>query len=564
MLLSLLLVALPQLPVLRPEVRVDGGAGGEAVAAAVAVQGPTALAAWSARGPAALAPSQIWAAASPDHGLTWSPPQRVDGDPGAASKTLGAQSVAVAGGSLFLAWRDARNGAQDAYFRVRSAGAPPSAEQRLDDGFPPGVESVQQLAMHVSDDGQTVLVVLAMTDGAAQAERVVLLRSTDGGASFAAPQVLALSGSGVPVAFHVVGLQLAGDGDTVHLVWQDQFFGTALWHQSSSDAGASWGLPMQLANGQFSETGQFDVAVVGQRVAIAYAEVSALCGVSTVLSDDGGASWTAPTRVGNSVSPACIDRSPSVFLGPQHVVIGWADDRLGAAHPWIAWSDDLGQNWTEQELFSTYATRVRLAGNSATGVFGAFWNGQAQAYVKWSRSATPAPGTTFTRTAAGPGTSIAEVELDYDAEYGDFLCSWVLDGGAAGSDQLYAGGFRNAQLEALGPFTPGSQVGFVGSGFPEGETGGTLQVLASFAPGGAALPTDGRSIGLAPGALLAYSAASPEFRATLMTGGVAATGLTGLPPTLPPGTLLYFAAVSHTVGPVLFGSITDVITRTVQ
>jgi len=560
MLVPLLLAVAVQLPVLRPEVRVDGGAPGTPAAQALAVEGETALLAWRADQPGGGA--QIWAAVSGDHGLAWSAPARVDADPGSSGKRLTSQSAAVADGSLFVAWLDRRNGSADAYLRVRPAGIAPRAEMRLDDGFAPGAEDVQQLAMHVSDDGQTVVIVLAMTGGAPQADRLVALRSTDGGASFAAPALLALSPTGFPLAFHVVGLQLAADGQDLHVVWQDQNFGTALWHQGSDDGGASWGPAMQLANGQLSENDQFDVAVVGDRVAIAYAEVSALCGVSIVLSDDAGSTWTPPVRVANSLSPACVDRSPSVFLAPQHVIVGWADDRIGVSRPYLAWSDDLGVSWTEKLLFGAYGTHVRLDGNPENGVFGAFWNGQAQAYVTWSRSATPAPGTVFTRTAVSGGTTLDDVLLGYDPQYGDFLCAWRLDPGSGGA--LWAGGFRNAQLEALGPFTIGGQVAFVGTGFPESETGNRLQVFASLAPGAATLPLDRRRIGLAPGALLSSTLGNPAFQAQIVAGGGGATGVQLLPPTLPVGTSLYFSAVSHSIGPVLFGSITDVITRTVQ
>jgi hypothetical protein len=560
MLVSLLLAVAIQLPVLRPEVRVDTGAPGTPGAQSLAVEGETALLAWRADQPGGGA--QVWAAVSGDHGQAWSAPLRVDADPGSSGKRLAAQSAAVAGDSLFVAWLDRRNGGADAYLRVRPAAGAPRAEVRLDDGFAPGAEDVQQLAMHVSDDGQVVVIVLAMTDGTPLADRLVALRSTDGGASFAAPVLLALSPTGFPFAFHVVGLQLAADGPDVHVVWQDQNFGTALWHQGSDDGGASWGPATQLANGQLSENGQFDVAVVGDRVAIAYAEVSALCGVSTVQSDDGGSTWTPPLRVGNSLSPACVDRSPSVFLAPQHVVVAWADDRLGASRPYIAWSDDLGVSWTEKLLFGAYGTHVRLEGNPENGVFGAFWNGQAQAYVTWSRRATPAPGTVFTRTAVGSGTTLDDVLLAYDPLYSDFLCSWRLDPGSGGA--LLAGGFRNAQLEALGSFTPGSQLAFVGSGFPESETGSRLQVFASLAPGAVTLPLDGRSIGLAPGTLLSSTLGNPAFQAQIAAAGVGATGVQLLPPTLPTGTPLYFSAISHTIGPVLFGSITDVITRVLQ
>ena len=391
------------------------------------------------------------------------------------------------------------------------------------------------------------------------ADAVAVLVSQDGGANFSAPVVLHSSS-------FVGDLDLELEDDELHVVWQEDPAGFGLpelRYQFSDDGGQTW-LPtaVDIGNGTPSDRRDIDLAVRGDRLAVVFSEISALCAVSTVMSVDGGQTWSGPVRVGG-FSPGCMDRAPRAFHTPTHLVVTWTDDRTGAPRPYISWTANGGQTWAEELLFVTYGRDVQLAGDPRTGTFAAFWDGSTQLYAKWSTPFTPNPDLALTVEATN-FVDFEDLRLRYDPVYNHFLCSWrrVENGGA---ENLWVAGFRAAQLDAIGPFQPGSNNAFNASGFPQTEIGDGIQVLVSTAPGAAVLPAgDGRSLGLGPSVALTASSTSPAFRTQVGAFGGGATGQILLPPSVPSGTVLHFLAVSFRTSPLRFGTMTDTATLVVQ
>jgi len=60
--------------------------------------------------------SELYASTSDGRGVSWSGPVRVDDAPTGTARFISNHSLAVADGVLYAAWRDERNGADDAYF----------------------------------------------------------------------------------------------------------------------------------------------------------------------------------------------------------------------------------------------------------------------------------------------------------------------------------------------------------------------------------------------------------------------------------------------------------------
>ena len=92
--------------------------------------------------------NNLYCAASSDGGNTWGAAVQMDDGTG-SSKWIYDYNLAVAGGSIYFAWRDQRNGSvEDIYFTAsHDAGASWSADLRLDDGDAPGGTAVDSVTI---------------------------------------------------------------------------------------------------------------------------------------------------------------------------------------------------------------------------------------------------------------------------------------------------------------------------------------------------------------------------------------------------------------------------------
>jgi len=558
-----LLVALPQSHLAQPLVRIDAGAPARPTNPQGAMQDGLGFVAWNVENNLGT-PVEVWGAVSADTGLSWASPFRVDQAAGNAERPLADDCVHVAGGQINLCWMDDRNSDTDVYFRRRATGSSSfAAELRLDDL---GMD-VDFVRMVVSEDGSRMAVLMGIDTNALGVSNLILTRSTDFGASFTAPILVQ---AGIP------GLQeplLVADGTTLHVSWAESYVslpGFALHeprYQRSTDGGQTWlAAPMQLATGTPVEVLQTDLVVDGNRIAFAYAEVSAINGVSVIQSSDGGLTWTPSARVAGSMTPGSAVRLPQLAFTPNHLVVSWSDDRTGGRLPYMAWTDDQGASWTERLLSASGGSEVQLIGQAETGVFGSFWLAGAQLTAAYSHTIDPWPTPQpFALGLAFGNSFLSEPQISFDSAYGDFLCVAERFTTLSGTTEIIAGGFRTAQVEPIVPPQPGMPVSFLAFGFPEVEAGSSAQVLVSFSPGSLTLPGDGRLVGLTNDAALNLSLTAPGFTAFVTAGGGGATsGQFTLPLTTPPGTTFYIAAVSYRTAPLRFGSITDVRSVTVQ
>lgn len=560
--LTLTLATLVQTPYVRPTAQVaPTGPNVDLTAPRLAAEAGRALAVWH-RDVGGNPPGigVLLTASSKSLGRNWGPAVPLHSAGGVIWCAVDEDCTAVAGGRNLVVYRLGPGGPDEVWLRTWPAGQAATGQPlRLDTGHAAGTVQYHGARLAASADGQRLAILVSVDLGAGQSE-LRLLRSLDGGASFLPPRLVHAGGEYADV-------ELAVDGNLVHVVWQQDVSGFGqheLRYQRSADGGQTW-LPSYqvLAGSAPSDPAGIDLAVDGQRVAVAFGEISALCAVSVEQSLDGGLSWSGPVRVAGSLSPACVDRSPQVFHTLQDLVVSWNDDRSGVAQRWVAWTADGGQNWTEETLGSGGGA-LRLAGDPADGSFAALWTEGGAAVAASSRSVVPDVLDGF---PLGPlvGNSLAsQPALAYDPVYRDFVCAWRVYTTLNQTTEIHATGFRNATAEALGVLSPGGQMAFLGFGFPEVEGGATVQFLLSPAKGGALLPNDGRTVGLAASGLLNSVTGDPAFQGTLLANGVTASNVLVIPVTTPPGTTLHFAAVSFG-GPLSgFGAITDPRTLLIQ
>lgn len=560
---TILLVALSQTQMPQPLIRIDAGAPARPSNPQGAMQDGLGFVAWNAENNLGL-PVEVWGAVSADTGLSWAAPFRVDQAAGFAERPLADDCVHVAGGQINLCWMDDRNSDTDVYFRRRATGATSfAAELRLDDLG----KDVDFVRMVVSEDGSGIAVLMGIGTNALGVSDLILTRSTDFGASFTSPTLVQ---AGIP------GLQeplLVDDGFTLHVAWTEVYVSAPGFslseprYQRSMNGGQTWlAAPVLLAAGTPVEVLETDLAVDGNRIAFAYAEISAINGVSVIQSDNGGQSWTSPVRVAGSMTPGSAVRLPQLAFTPNHLVVSWADDRTGGRLPYMAWTDDQGTSWTERQLSANFGAEVQLIGQAETGVFGSFWRAGAHLNAVYSHVIDPWPTPQpFPLGPAFGNSFVSEPQISFDSAYGDFLCVAERFTTLSGTTEILAGGFRTAQVEPIVPPQPGLPVSFLAFGFPEVEAGSLAQILVSFSPGPLTLPGDGRLVGLTADPALNLSLTSPGFTAFVTAGGGGATGgQFTLPLTTPPGTTFYIAAVSYRTAPLRFGTITDVRSVTVQ
>ncbi len=534
--------------------------------------------------------STVHVAVSDGRGLSWSDPVRIDTDTSGAAKRTGAlvpdamATLAVSGDAIYATWIDERNAgpggaggaeARDVFFaRSLDGGVTWEQDFALDKGYPPGgVSPVSDWGMVVAPDpaGDHIYVLQKVDPNhfAFGNLELYLTASHDGGATF---------GSAVQVApgnETVRSISLAADGDTLHLAYSSLPGSavTAAWdvfYRRSTDAGASFAPRVQLdASGVGVGDAQTEmlVATDGSTVAVAWPEAdigASQRDLHARVSTDGGLTFGADTIVGDYAPGTVQVDEPQLSVRNGEVLLGWIDDRLALFFEFRAYasrSTDGGLSWSADELLGDNdgAQILRMAASGTTDDVVAAWVDYPSLEGTFTRSF----GASFDELAkdvSGPNpisvltqrSSVAFNEL-----YGNGLYAWVGDDGG-GDEHLYAGGFRPQKVFAQGFVAGPTMVWFELEDFD--GTDPSAWVFLSASQGNVQLPFgDGRSLALTPGTLFLQTVNNPGTFLTALSP--AGDGMTPqVPITLPPGFVVYGAAVSLSLTTLEFGELTDVIT----
>lgn len=306
----------------------DGGAtfgspiplesSGTAFSHRIAIEGNTVVVAWLED----LA-GDIFTARSTDGGITFDTPRN-------RSNTVGysySPNLAIGNNVVVLTWTDDTPGSDDILMVRSTDGGATFDTDFLNLSDSAGVES---FSSQPAIAGGTVLVAWEEDN-----EGFRIIRSTDGGVSFGAPETLSDSGD---LAFFP---QIRVDGDNVLVVWEEESGDVFAAH--SGDAGVSFGSPVNLSNSDGSSFATFAAPVTGGGVAlVTWVDIDDDTGVGDIFaaySTDGGAHFGVPVNVSNTFGDSSL---PHAARSGNTLLVAWGDDTAGGNDVYVARSDDGG------------------------------------------------------------------------------------------------------------------------------------------------------------------------------------------------------------------------------
>ena len=506
------------------------------------------------------ATNDIYASASDGRGINWSAPVRVDDDTISAWKGVYDYSIACRDGSIYLAWRDERNGKDDCYFSAsHDGGATWSANIRLDDGSAAGAKAVDQAMIDVS--GANVYVVMRVDKISGTGESTWLASSNDRGATWN-PSLQADSDLG-----DCDYQDVSADGANAYVAFCDDRNASSdddLFFIMTHDGGLTWMMPeVQIdpsgpANGDL-EAAEIHLSVVGQNAVISWLEDELPSAASDeevhfMSSSDGGHTWNPEVIL---MTGSDADNHHMSFDGST-VVVTWEDNSTGADEAYAAVSSDFGATWTTTMVSSGGAAYPVAAGAGDT--WGVAWSGPAYpegTMLAISRDYGVSFGAGVDCAIGSPGDT-DYVELAHNPMYNNFVTAWLDD--VLGVNDCYANGARSATLTPVSAsFTPGDNIHFEASGFPASDAGSTFVALISSGTGNYLTPYgDNRSTGLLDNPYIPKWMSHLSGTIDAFGNGTTVVGSLSIPG-VPAGSTFYTTGVAFTGGGgVVFGDISDV------
>lgn len=319
-----------------PDVRLDTDTAGSAVSSQLdlACAGGAVYAAWA---DARDGQTDIYLNRS-TNGATWGPSDlRLDTTTAGASES-GAPRICAEASFVGVAWEDRRNGPHDIFFRhSQDRGATwPASEARIDTDLPGAAFSRLPKAL-VSGS----LVLVLWQDGRSGSTDVYLNRSPDGGATWQTADIRVDSASGGTVISTNPVMALAGS--TLYVAWDDnRAVSTSfdIFFRRSPDAGATWPTPEVQINaavpGQHGTQPQ--IAVQDHHVYVTWMEART-AGMQDVFfnfSVDGGATWpSADLRLDTDAPGAQHSFNPRICADGTRVYVVWDERRNGMADVYL-------------------------------------------------------------------------------------------------------------------------------------------------------------------------------------------------------------------------------------
>lgn len=297
----------------------------------VAAAGDRVLAVWSTTGTGAFGGGPMVAAFSDNGGRTWQPGPNPADD--GSTEGHGFLDVAAdAGGAFHLVWLDNRDGVQGLrYARSDDGGRSWSANLTLD-------PETCECCWNAIATGPGGSVAVLYRDKAPRDMAVV--HSADGGRSWSRPARVGAFDWGIEGCPHVGGgiALVPGDGGPVGLsaIWtgDEANFGTYL--ARSAPGLASWGKPLMIG-GPGSTRPDLAATSEGRLAVVWDARFEGRSAVFAALSDDGGATWSEPSRLsaaGASASHPRVVATPRGFLAfwtetADETPTAWASRPIG-------------------------------------------------------------------------------------------------------------------------------------------------------------------------------------------------------------------------------------------
>jgi hypothetical protein len=504
---------------------------------------------------------------SDGRGLDWSAPQVVKS--ASVAGVIADHMVAVDGDDAAIAWMDRRYAFQGgslnsmtAFSRTYDASngiLGPEHEFPL--GAPPKDASVLSMALALERVGgalhmHVAVGLLVHPPDQQVVARVLLFSSTDGGATFPAPLMVA---SGQPIELQDVAV--AAVGNVVHVAWVGSKGATrSVYYHRSSDAGVSLDgpAPQQLTH-HFSVL-QMRFAARGPQLLFGFTQKQTVGAVDgdlfALASRDGGQSFGPQTPI-PAVEPVNKPAAPMLGILPSGALVAaWKEPPPSRVR--LSRSTDHGATWSEPLLIddsiSVEGPNLAFSSGDRQRVLVA-WVYSKRVLARLSVDDGATFGPTFGLKSPGPFNSTG-LQLAWNERYQNAIATW--SSGSPSSMQV--GGLRPQTLVPQGFAAGSTHVGGQCSMFDDGSP--VAFVLASLSSGSSVLPFgDGRELGLAPDALFAWtlgSATQGALVATLDATGAGTTpGVDVLP--LPAGLAVDLVALSVDPSTFSVSDISDVV-----
>ncbi len=316
----------------------------------------------------------------------WQPEVRLTNEPAVSyTSNNNAHCVASSGDSVYVVWRDLRNGNQEIYFkRSTNRGSSWGADTRLTNN------TANSIDPSVSISGSVVHVV--WIDRRDANDEVYYQSSTDGGTSWGSSTRLT-SNPAISVFASV-----AVSGSTVHVVWQDDRNGNyEIYYKRSTDGGISWGTDTRLTDNT-ALSASACVSVSGLDVHVTWTDERAGSTNPEIYykrSADGGATGGADTRLTNN-SAFSTSASSAVSGSVVHVV--WSDLRDGTNEIYYKRSSNGGSGWGGDTRLtfnggSSYSASLSVSGaavhmtwiDDRDGNFEVYYNASTDGGISWGQ-----------------------------------------------------------------------------------------------------------------------------------------------------------------------------------
>jgi hypothetical protein len=387
--------------------------------------------------------TNIYVSLTDGRGVEWTGPIRVDNDSAAFGKLTQVDSCRVSGNNVYMMWEDKRVGLGDYnLFFNRSTDSGNSwqpVDVQLDTNYL-GTGQIGDWHFTVSPDvaGDHLYVLFSADNPPAGigAEELWFVASHDSGVTWGSPALVygdAINGVDVDK------VAMCADGNTVHLVWEDDGNSAGLddvWYQRTTDGGATFLAsriqldiltdPTHAGDSSASGTDGIRVLSVGNVVFAAWLEERTSSSneeARVAISTDGGTTWAADFMVGG-YDPLIDDVDAlDALISGTNLMVTWVDNRVAGGGDdlvHVVTSTDTGATWSEAMVCNCIDSSVPRFCGGGTDV-----------------------GVTYTADVDGAGGQYVGFAASVDGGL-----TW-LDEVAIGDDTLYDADFAEGGYNAL-------------------------------------------------------------------------------------------------------------------
>ncbi len=292
--------------------------------------------------------SNVWLAISRNGGRTFGAPRRVSANaPGAVAELH--PVVAARGGRVFVAWQEFASGRDDDRGCIKLVALKSRGTRRYPEGRVDRVDDAGKWLPALAIVGRDPVV--AWVDERDRGpedqplEHIYAARGRRGGRTVD-PDVRVDAGTPDPLAVHADnkwGPALAADGDTVYAAWSDfRSYNWDIYAARSDDGGATWSANTRVDDFMDLERlNERPTVAVGRggRVHVAWTDLRAReadTNIFAARSDDRAVTFTVPVQLDDSKRGFDPDADtstnqwhPSLAADRDRLFIAWQDDRLG-------------------------------------------------------------------------------------------------------------------------------------------------------------------------------------------------------------------------------------------